>query len=174
MAPHKPIYFSVSDISRAFLEPSILSSMLEVPPPPSSLHCVSGSSVYPGHCHGCCFHFAWICSKNLSTLQCANNTFWKPVMHWLSRTPLWSWKWTPRFKGRNYTKDMKCLLKRTREMGMLLGNKHLEHLWLEFLVYTQGILSWFALEILLYLLREEKKKNTKPSLQGRKVSLGIK
>lgn len=33
MAPYKPIYFSVSDISRAYLEPSILSSMLDVTPP---------------------------------------------------------------------------------------------------------------------------------------------
>lgn len=30
MASHKPVYFSVSNISRAFFEPSILSSMLEV------------------------------------------------------------------------------------------------------------------------------------------------
>lgn len=34
MAPYKPIYFSVSDISRAYLEPSILSSMLDVTPHP--------------------------------------------------------------------------------------------------------------------------------------------
>lgn len=55
-------------------------------------------------------------------------------------------------------------------MGTLLGNKHLAYLWLEFLVYTQRILSWFALEILLSLLREGKRKTPNPHYRVERFS----